>query len=148
MDDSDEYEVESIEYGEEEPTGRDKTSRVGYGQRVPLTANDLAAIDLNKELAKYTRFSEVKRREVQNRYVNLAQLRYTNRKLFAITLDFMENNPQLTPDSFKDNNIKPYLSNLIPANVSDTEKERLTRRYKAEMLIYYRVIFNHLQNQF
>lgn len=113
----------------------------GY-QRRHRTPNELAAWKLNQALEKYPEFTKQGREDAQNEFVSMPDLRTMNMKVLAGTLNFLRsvnNNP--TPESFKDENIGSHIAKLLPVKtLSPEEKQRLTVRFKAQILMYIRAI--------
>ena len=108
-----------------------------------MTPNELAAWKLNQALEKYPEFTKEARENAQNEFVNMESLRTMNMKLLAATLSFLRSvKDQPTPESFKDKNILPYMSQLLPIGdkITNEERKRLIVRFKAQILMYIRAI--------
>lgn len=132
---------EIIQFGPE----RRKTNqpaRFGRGRkREPMTPNELAAWKLNQALEKYSEFTSGARQELQNEFTNMESLRTMNMDVLATTLAFLKAYGEITPNSFKDENILLYINRLLPIKeMTNNEKRKLITRFKAEILIYIRAI--------
>lgn len=114
-----------------------------------MTPNELAAWKLNQAMEKYPEFTKDARENAQNEFVSMPSLRTMNMKTLAATLSFLngiKNN--VTPNSFKDETILPYMKELINLDKVDQEEtKRLIIRYKAQMLMYIRAIQLFRENQ-
>lgn len=141
---------------EPEPRRGDQVARFGKGQsqmvgaegalhkeltRRHMTPNELAGWKLNQALEKYPEFTKDAREDAQNEFTGMPGLRTMNMKLFAATLNFLRGVGNVTPNSFKDETIIPYMNQLINIDKKDQEEtKRLIIRYKAQILMYIRAI--------
>ncbi len=62
-----------------------------------------------------------------------------NMKVMAATISFINHNKP-SVDTFKDQNIIPYMKELLPTEIDSTELKKLIIRFKAQILIYIRAI--------
>lgn len=114
-----------------------------------MTPNELAAWKLNQAMEKYPEFTKDARENAQNEFVSMPSLRTMNMKTLAATLSFLNGiNNNVTPNSFRDEVILPYMKELINLDKVDQEEtKRLIIRYKAQMLMYIRAIQLFRENQ-
>ncbi len=109
--------------------------------RQGLTPGELAGWKLNQELEKYPEFTKENREDLQNEFTDMPGIRTMNMKVLAAVLAFLKAiNNKVTPNMFSDTIIRPYLSRLLPIDVSRQKLNRLKLRYKAQFLIYIRAI--------
>lgn len=111
----------------------------GETHRRRMTPSELASWKLNRALEKYPEFTKEGRQGFQDEFVDMPGLRTMNMKVMAATISFINHNKP-SVDTFKDQNIIPYMKELLPTEIDSTELKKLIIRFKAQILIYIRAI--------
>lgn len=134
----DEGDFERMEYQDEEFVETYEGGRVGY--EAPLKIKDptaIASYNLYRTLEKYPDFTKEARTAIQNEFINFPDLPILHLETLASVINFLRDIPNPTPNDFKDENIMPYFTRLIPDKPTTAEeKKRLMIRLKAEFLTY------------
>ena len=132
--------------------GKGVSTMIGLGgkdgktfSRLIMTPNELASLKLSEALTKYQEYTPEGREQIRHEFVNMPSLRTMNMKVLAATLNFLraldQQGTPLGPEAFKDENIIPYLAQLLPTTkISDEEYQRLVLRFKAQIFAYIRAI--------
>lgn len=123
--------------------------RYGYemiGDR--MTPKEYAGFTLYKTLKKYPEITDGRARNLQNEYINFPDIEMLHMETFAAALVYskdMKDQTEVTVESFKDKNMKPYLERLIPINKKYTSKEmkKIRADIKGQILKYVIGIFNY-----
>lgn len=135
------FEATRISRGQQKRYGKGTSSTAGKYNR-QISPNGLAAIKLNTALSVYKEYTKDGRNNLQNEFIDMHNLRTMNMKVFAATLTFLKyfkNN--ITPDSFKNDNILPFIIPLLPSTfLSKKDKEILIIRFKSLILSYIKSI--------
>lgn len=121
--------------------GGKMTGMPGGIRRQMMTPNEMAAWKLNQALAKVAEnFTADARQQAQNEFVDMPALRTMNMKVLAVTLSFLHDIVNPTPQNFRDEVILPYIERLLPEKLNPQDRQRLILRFKAQILIYIKAI--------
>ncbi len=122
-----------------DPSG---TLRVGFDTgNERLSPYELAAFRLYKTLENYPIFTQDARFELQSEFTDFPDLPTLNLEVFSSVLWFLKTKKKITANEFKDKNIVPYFSRLLPnRKTTKEEKQRNIIRLKSEFLRYIRAI--------
>jgi hypothetical protein len=113
--------------------------------RVAMAPNQRAGINLYKSLGKYENiFTKERRRELQITYEEMPQIRYMSTKILAMVLAFLQKNPRITANSFADQNVISFISQIRD---SDQLTEDILDKYKATMVRYIKAVEDFQQQR-
>ena len=108
-----------------------------YRRGEKIDPKEQAAYNLNKILEKYPDFTKEARSEIQSEFVKFPTIATINLEALASVLSFLKYHPNPKPAHFKDENILPYFSRLIPVKQMPSEDLQIyIIRLKAEFLKY------------
>lgn len=129
-----------------DPSG---SSRVGFEiNKQRITPNESAAFRLYKVLENYPEFTQNARIDIQNEFTDFPDLPVINLETFASVLSFLRLRPKPTPKDFKNENIVPYFSRLLPDKKMTTdERKRAIIKLKAQFYRYI-VAINAFREEF
>lgn len=115
-----------------------------FHQRVTkkqMTDVQIAVTNLEKELRSYQDITEATRFQWKDEMSGMEQVRYMNMKVLAAVLVLLHQlRGNLTPESFNDLVLAPYLARLLPTSLSAEDRAYRTLRFKETLLRYARAV--------